>query len=56
MELLGAGNNAPVWPATVNWPGAIEPTWTSGGLDIVSFVTRDGGTTWNGMLGGLAFA
>jgi hypothetical protein len=55
MELLGAGNNAPVWPASVDWPAGTEPTWTAG-TDVVSFITRDNGTTWLGMLGGLAFA
>jgi len=54
MELLGAGNNAPVWPAGVQWPGSTEPTWTTG-LDIVSFVTRNNGSTWVGMTGGLNF-
>jgi len=62
LELSGAGDNAPVWPASVKWPGGTEPTWTTvagspvvNGPDVVSFVTRDGGTTWLGMLGGLAF-
>ena len=56
MILNDAGTNAPVWPASVDWPAATEPTWTAGGIDIVSFITTDNGTTWYGMLGGLAFA
>ena len=56
MVLNDAGTNAPVWPASVDWPAATEPTWSAGGIDIVSFITTDNGTTWYGMLGGLAFA
>ena len=55
LELFGGGTNAPVWPASVDWPAGTEPTWTTG-VDVVSFITRDGGTTWLGMLGGTAFA
>ena len=60
LETQGGGDNAPVWPSSVVWPGGTEPTWSAAGSpivpDIVSFVTRDNGTTWFGMLGGLAFA
>ena len=52
LELNGAGNNDPVWPASVDWPGGTEPTWSTG-IDIVTFHTRDGGTTWLGILSGL---
>ena len=55
MELLGADGATLTWPASVDWANATEPTWTSG-VDIVSFITRDGGTTWLGFLGGQAFA
>lgn len=55
LELLGADGATLTWPASVAWPnGDTEPTWTAG-TDIVSFVTRDGGTTWRGYLGGLDF-
>lgn len=55
VELLGANDATVAWPASVNWTGGSEPTWTSG-VDIVSFLTRDGGTTWLGFLGGQAFS
>lgn len=54
MELLGADDATLTWPASVEWPEGTEPTWTSG-KDIVSFVTRDNGTTWTGHVGGLNF-
>lgn len=43
------------WPAGVDWPGGTEPSWGSG-IDIVSFLTVDGGTIWYGFLGGLSFS
>jgi len=55
LELNNAVGYAPVWPASVEWPEGTEPTWSTG-TDLVSFITRDGGTTWFGMLGGSAFA
>lgn len=55
LELLGADGATLTWPAAVDWANGTEPTWGSG-VDIVSFITRDGGTTWLGFLGGQAFA
>lgn len=49
-----AGATSITWPATVDWPGGNEPTWSSG-IDIVSFFTVNGGTTWYGQLGGKDF-
>lgn len=40
------------WPGSVDWAGGLEPIWTSG-IDIVTFVTRDGGTVWLGFAAGL---
>lgn len=55
LEMLGADGATLTWPASVEWDdGDTEPTWTAG-TDIISFVTRDGGTTWRGFLGGLNF-
>lgn len=56
MELLGADDATLTWPAGVVWDlGGVEPEWTDG-KDLVSFVTRDAGTTWYGFLGGLDFS
>lgn len=43
----GLTGGAPTWPASVDWSGGAEPTWTSG-IDVAVFWTRDGGTTWHG--------
>lgn len=57
LELTsGAGNTGTAytqtWPAAVKWPGGSAPTLTQGEtkVDILVFVTDDGGTTWRGAL------
>jgi hypothetical protein len=48
---LTQGAGAPwtaTWPASVEWPGDTAPTLSLAGTDLLSFVTRDGGTTWYG--------
>lgn len=46
------------WPAAVKWPYGAEPeiSTASGAIDIFSFFTHDGGTTWYGFPSGKAFA
>ena len=51
LEIYGAGTNTPVWPGTVLWSGNVVPIWSTG-VDIVSFSTRDNGSTWLGFLAG----
>jgi hypothetical protein len=43
------------WPASVKWPSAVAPilTQTTGAVDVFSFLTTDGGTTWLGYISGL---
>ena len=42
------------WPTEVDWAGATAPTLTSGSakVDIFTFFTVDGGTTWYGFIAG----
>ncbi len=54
MELLGANDATVTWPASVDWGEGGEPVWTAG-TDIVSFTTRDGGTSWRGFAGGFDY-
>jgi hypothetical protein len=56
LEMTNPGAFTLTWPTSVDWSAGTEPTWTASGVDIVSFVTRDNGTTWYGFLGGQAFA
>lgn len=50
LELTNGGVGAITWPASVKWPIGTAPTLTASGVDILVFSTRDGGTTWRGLL------
>jgi hypothetical protein len=54
----GADGRTVNFPASVKWPSASPPSLStvSGAIDILTFTTVDGGTTWFGFLGGVAFA
>lgn len=45
------------WPAAVKWPGGTAPTLTStnGKLDVLTFLTVDGGATWLASNAGQAY-
>lgn len=47
---------AVTWPAAVDWPSGTPPTMAINTVNDFSFTTTDGGTTWLGHVGGLAFA
>jgi hypothetical protein len=36
------------WPVSVRWPGGTAPTLSTGKIQILIFITDDGGTTWYG--------
>lgn len=57
LELNNAAAASSIsWPASVDWANnGAEPTWSSG-VDLVTFITRDNGTTWLGIPAGLNFA
>ena len=55
LELTGGGGNtgasySQTWPAAVKWAGGSAPTLTQGEtkVDVLVFITDDGGTTWRG--------
>lgn len=50
LELTNGGTGAQTWPASVDWPNGIAPTLTASGVDVLGFITDDGGTTWRGVL------
>lgn len=54
----GAGGFAVTHPASVKWAGAAAPVLSTavGSVDIITYTTVDGGTTWQGALVGKAFA
>ena len=48
LILTGGGANM-TWPASVKWPSGVAPTLTaSPGIDVLAFITVNGGTTWRG--------
>jgi hypothetical protein len=49
IELTNAGASAITWPAAVRWPGGTAPTLTTTGVDVLVFITDDGGTNWRGL-------
>lgn len=54
----GTGSRTVTWPASVDWGGGVEPTLSTAAsaVDILSFFTVDGGTTWFGQLAGKGYA
>lgn len=54
----GTGGRTVTWPGAVLWPSGVAPTITTAAsaVDIISLMTRDGGTTWYGFIGGQDFS
>lgn len=50
LELTNGGTGTQTWPAAVKWPGGTAPTLTASGVDVLGFITDDGGTTWRGVM------
>lgn len=48
LELVNGGAYTITWPSSVRWPGGTAPSLTVSGVDILTFVTDDGGTNWRG--------
>lgn len=51
----GTGSRTATWPASVDWAGGTAPTLTTTattGVDVLTFITVDAGTTWLGFLAG----
>lgn len=48
------GSRTVTWPGSVKWPGGAAPVISSGAskVDVYSFMTVDGGTTWLGAVSG----
>lgn len=50
LKLTNAGAFTITWPVSVKWPAGLAPVLTSAsGVDVLSFVTDDAGTTWRGV-------
>jgi hypothetical protein len=49
LELTNGGSQTQNWPAATKWPSGTAPTLTASGVDVLVFITDDGGTTWRGV-------
>jgi hypothetical protein len=47
-----SGSPAITWPNTVKWAGGEDPTLSTSGVDIFTFLTTDGGAVWYGFTSG----
>ena len=52
LELTNGGAFVITWFAGLTFVNGLAPTLTSSGRDVLSFFTRDGGTTWSGFVVG----
>lgn len=55
LKLTVSSSAVPTWPASVDWAGGSAPT-LGDGEHLLGFLSFDGGTSWKGFVGGLAFA
>lgn len=42
LELVNAGNYTITWPGSIVWSGAVAPTLSTNGVDIISLISSDG--------------
>lgn len=50
LELTNGGAFTINWPVSVKWPEGIIPVLTTSGVDILMFISYNGGITWRGSL------
>jgi hypothetical protein len=50
LELTNGGSDTQIWPNSINWSNGVSPNLTLEGIDILTFITFDGGTNWRGVL------
>lgn len=49
IELTNGGAHTNTWPSSVDWPSGTAPTLTTAGVDVLVFITDDGGSVWRGV-------
>lgn len=49
LELTSGSAGTQTWPPGTKWPGGTAPT-LSNGVDMISFVTDDGGSFWRSVV------
>jgi hypothetical protein len=53
LVLTNGGSQTVNWPSSVDWAGDSAPSLTASGVDILTFLTVDGGSSWYGFVAGL---
>ena len=53
LILTNGGSQTVNWPTAVDWAGGTAPTLTTSGVDVLTFLTVDGGTIWYGFAASL---
>ena len=48
LILTNGGSQTVNWPSSVDWKDGTDPTLTSSGVDVLTFMTVDAGTIWYG--------
>lgn len=49
LVLTNGGSQTVTWPSSVKWSGGANPALAASGVDVFTFFTADGGTTWYGV-------
>lgn len=56
LILTNGGSKTVTWPSSVKWSGGTAPNLTASGVDVLTFLTVNGGTTWYGTVNSLGAA
>jgi len=56
LIITNGGAHTTTWHSSVKWPGDNAPALTASGVDILSFMSIDAGTTVYGFVGGINFS
>jgi len=56
LILTNGGSATITFPTSVDWAVATAPTLTAAGVDVLTFTTIDGGSTWYGIASGIGMA
>ena len=50
LIITNGGAATVTWPTSVKWASGTAPTLTASGVDVLTFLTPDGGVTWYGIM------
>lgn len=50
LELSNGGLGVQTWFSGITWAGGSAPTLTASGVDVIGFLTDNGGNVWRGFL------